>query len=139
MAFPEPIRRAPTGQDSYNPPVATLPWISFEPSNLRLEQTKYFKERLIVNTNPEKTKFNLKLYRFLNDIFPYYLPARYHAMDCMALSKNGGNYWAHASHFVFTNQMHGVLFWKGMELWVSTKFFPTICHDLPYISFRLKR
>jgi hypothetical protein len=139
MAFPQPVRRTPRITDTYSAPVACLPWITHEPSDLRLEQTKYFKEKL-AHHDPEKTKFHLKLYRFLNDIFPYYLPARYHSMDCTALSKHGGNYWAHASHFVFTNQYQGVLFWKGMEEWTSfTKLFATISPDLPYISIRLKR
>jgi len=58
--------------DANNRPMAKIPWIPVETSDGILEEGSFFK-KMKASTG----KVNLKLYRLLNQIFPFYLPKRF--------------------------------------------------------------
>jgi hypothetical protein len=119
-----------------------VPWVIREPSDQALKDSRFFKE-VLSSDDKDKTAINLEVYSLINDAyFPIYLPGRYHSMDCVAIkneTKVEGHYWAHASHFLITNYLHGVFLWQATAHYGSNPSLVKHLKSLPYLSTYMKR
>jgi hypothetical protein len=124
------------------PAVPKVPWVIREPSHQALKDSRFFKE-VLCSEDKQKTEANLELYSLINDaFFPIYLPGRYHSMDCVALkneTKSEGHYWAHASHFLLTNYLHGVDLWGATAQYGSKPSLFKHIKSLSLLSTNKKR
>jgi hypothetical protein len=55
--------------------IAQLPWLPKPATTVEFEKSKFYKT-ITKGCDPEVTKEKIKIYRLLNDIFPFYLPTR---------------------------------------------------------------
>jgi hypothetical protein len=124
------------------PPVPKVPWVIRERSRQALKDSRFFKE-VLCSKDKQKTEANLELYSLFNDAyFPIYLPGRYHSMDCVAIkneTKVEGHYWAHASHFLITNYLHGVFLWRATAQYGSKPSLFKHIKSLSLLSTNKKR
>ncbi|XP_059490902.1 uncharacterized protein LOC132205676 [Neocloeon triangulifer] len=96
-------------------PVSRMPWIPAKVGKIKMQDSFFFKEMMIARK--DKGTLGLQLHWLLNQTFPYYLPKRYHQMDCKALQQcsPNGRYWANASYYMHCTQAYGGMYMLAID------------------------
>ncbi|XP_059490716.1 uncharacterized protein LOC132205592 [Neocloeon triangulifer] len=97
-----------------NMAVSRMPWIPANIGDMKLEDSVFFRD--IMATREDKGQRGLKLLSLLQKTFPYYLPKRYHQMDCPSLlEKSTDAHWLNAFHYLICTQAYGSLYTNAIE------------------------
>ncbi|CAB3375370.1 Hypothetical predicted protein [Cloeon dipterum] len=84
------------------------------------------------NLPEDLKKKQIESFRFVNSVFPFYIPAEHHEINLSELQNSKGEYWGTAAHFLLYNKAHGIPLWKTFEAQIQSSETTFTCR--PHIS-----